>query len=147
LSAQRGARPTVARARSGSRLVNILQKEVGEVWRVEDLGSELQLALIPENEVLPSVQINLFSRLAERNITPERVKTVCAGALRRKNLRAWRRGEVERLFCFASEDCGSSPTVGEGAGVPSLTVGLLPQSSDTNYSRDVINIPAKPGNV
>jgi len=84
LSAQRSARPTVARARSGSRRVNIPQKEVGEVWRVEDLESELQLALLPENEVLPSVQINLFARLAELNITPGRVKTECVGGQRDK---------------------------------------------------------------
>jgi hypothetical protein len=64
LSAQGSARPAVARARSGSRRVNIPQKEVGEVWRIEDFESELQLALLPENEVLPSVQINLFARLA-----------------------------------------------------------------------------------
>jgi hypothetical protein len=96
LSAHCNARPTIARARSGGRRVNIHQKEVGEVWRIEDLESELQLAPLPENEVLPSVQINLFARLAERNSTPGRVKTVCAGALRGKNLRAWRRAEVVR---------------------------------------------------
>jgi len=45
---------------------------------------QLQLALLPENEVLLSVQINLFARLAERNITPGRVRMECVGGQRDK---------------------------------------------------------------
>ena len=103
---------------AGAGASTFLKKKLAKVGALKTSNPQLQLAPLPENEVLPSVQINLFARLAERNITPRRVKTVYAGVLRGKNLRAWRRAEVVWLFCFASEDCASSPTVRRGRAFP-----------------------------
>jgi hypothetical protein len=41
-----------------------LKKKLAKFGALKTSNPQLQLALLPENEVLPSVQINLFARLA-----------------------------------------------------------------------------------
>jgi len=61
-----------------------LKKKLAKFGALKTSNPQLQLAELPENEVLTSVQINLFARLDERNITPGRVKTECVGGQRDK---------------------------------------------------------------
>jgi len=56
-----------------------LKKKSAKIGALKNSKPQLQFALLPENEVLLSGQINLFTRLAEPNTTPGRAKTECAG--------------------------------------------------------------------